>query len=341
MTEKISYHALNRAWRGSYQSLSAAREQYPTWTAAWQAYQKQRVISFDCENQWRELERKGVQLILQNESAFPRLLREIPWPPHGVYVRGKLPDPERYLAIVGTRRATPQGRETAHWFAEELARGGGTIVSGLAFGIDVAAHTGCLDGQGQAVAVLASGPDEITPRTNRAIAERILAGAGAIISEYPPDTEPLPHRFLERNRIVSGLSRGVVIIEAPERSGSLATARFALEQNRDVFVVPGPIRHPNFVGSHKLIQAGADLVTHPQEILERYGWATRSASETEQFASPEEQQIIRFLGDQIRPAGIDKIAESTKLDTRTVSEVITLLILKGKVAEAGGGYAIA
>ena len=199
------------------------------------------------------------------------------------------------IAIVGTRRATPDGKSTARRFAAELARAGIVIVSGLAFGVDAAAHEGCLDAEGKTVAVLACGLANIYPRNNEPLAKKILAQGGAIISEYPPDMPAYPSRFLERNRIVSGLSKGTLVIEAPERSGSLATARFALEQNRDVFVVPGPIAHPNFKGSHALIRQGAELVTTPEDILESYGIAREKSIGAEFAGTPEEKAILEFL----------------------------------------------
>ena len=180
----------------------------------------------------------------------------------------------------------------------------------------------------------------IYPRNNESLAKKIIAQGGAIISEYPPDMPAYPSRFLERNRIVSGLSRGTLVIEAPERSGSLATARFALEQNRDVFVVPGPITHPNFKGSHALIRQGAELVTVPEEILESYGIMKEQVAAPEFAGSPEEKIIFEFLAASAKSQDIDKITEATKLQPHIANRITSTLFIKGFIKEQGDGYVI-
>ena len=282
-------------------------------------------------------------LVAKYDPAYPAALREIPDPPDGLYIRGTIPRTKRLpFAIVGTRRATPEGLQTARRFGRELAAAGFPIVSGLALGVDAAAHTGCLEAPGGiAIAVLAGGLDDIYPHENKKLGESILERGGAIVSEYPEGSPPYGYRFLERNRIVSGLSCGVLIIEAPRGSGSLATARDAMEQNRDVFVVPGSITHPNFAGSHELIRQGATLVTSPQEILDEYGvtigekssWASRAATRDEML-------ILNALQEIAAVAHVDKIISMTKLEPRVVTSLLSLLLLRGLIREERGGYTI-
>lgn len=205
------------------------------------------------------------------DAEYPRLLKEIFTPPEKLWVRGTLAGYEPAIAIVGTRKPSTDGIEAAEYFSRALASYGLTIVSGLAFGIDKATHAACLDAGGRTIAVLASGVDVITPTSHRELGERIVAEGGAIVSEFPPGLNARAEQFPQRNRLVSGLALGVIVIEAPEESGALITARFALEQNREVFVVPGPVQSPNYVGSHRLIQEGAALLAEPEEVLDILG----------------------------------------------------------------------
>jgi DNA processing protein len=287
------------------------------------------------------LREQNIQLILREDDRFPQLLREIPHPPFGIYIKGALPENDQLaIAIVGTRRATPDGKNTARRFAAGLARAGITIVSGLAFGVDAAAHEGCLDAGGKTTAVLACGLGHIYPRNNELLAKKILAHGGAIISEYPPDMPAYPSRFLERNRIVSGLSKGTIVIEAPERSGSLATARFAFEQNRDVFVVPGPITHQNFKGSHALIRQGAELIVCAEDVLESYDITKKRVAVAAFAGTPAEKVILEFLASCAAPMDIDKITEATKLQPHTANQTLSFLLIKGMIREDGAGYMI-
>ena len=204
-------------------------------------------------------------------SDFPSLLREIPDAPRKLYYLGAPLGDEQKIAIVGTRKASLSGLGYAKKFATELAQAGLTIVSGLALGIDSAAHEGALAAGGKTIAVLACGLDTVYPPQNRKLAKKIIDSGGTLVSEYEPGQRAYPANFLARNRIVSGLSLGVLAVEAPERSGTLATCRFAVEQNRDVFVIPGALNNPNYVGSNALIKIGAALVTEPRDILEPLG----------------------------------------------------------------------
>ncbi|MBI4094075.1 DNA-protecting protein DprA, partial [Candidatus Kaiserbacteria bacterium] len=268
-------------------------------------------------------------------GTIPPLLREIPNPPSALYMHGVWPDITRpWIAIVGTRKATREGIAIAKKFAGELAQAGAVIVSGLAFGIDAAAHGGALEGNGLTVAVLANGIDRIYPAQHERLAKKILESGGAIVSEYPNGTPSLPHQFLERNRIVSGLSRAVVLIEVPERSGALATASHAAAQGRDVFVVPGPVTHPNYRGSHQLIRDGARLVTSPQDILEDLGIEAISAAKKDflpLLKSDEQKKLVMLLTDAGRPLPIDEITELATLEPQVVNRELSLLVIHGIV----------
>ncbi|MDZ4231369.1 MAG: DNA-processing protein DprA [Patescibacteria group bacterium] len=201
------------------------------------------------------------------DEGYPRLLAEIPGPPERIHIKGKLPVGFPTVAIVGTRKATMEGKRLAGEFAAGLSKAGCVIVSGLALGIDSAAHEGALASGALTVAVLGNSIDSIYPEENQSLANRIVR-QGAVISEYGPGASIQKSNFLERNRIISGLSLAVLVIEAPEHSGALATARHAGEQGRDIFVVPGNVGHPNYVGSHQLIRDGAILVRSVEDVLE-------------------------------------------------------------------------
>jgi DNA processing protein len=295
----------------------------------------------DVELEQENLEQRKIRLIFLNDPEYPPLLREIHEAPLALYVRGELP-PAPTLTVVGTRNATPEGKIISRNFGHELATAGFAIVSGLAFGIDAAAHEGCLEtAAGKTIAVLARGADKFYPREHENLGWRILENGGAILSEYPPGEPPYPDRFIERNRIISGLSRGTIVIECPERSGSLATANLALEQNRDVFVVPGPITHPNFFESHRLIRQGATLVTKPEHILEAYGFGKKEKFERAlRGASSEEKQVLLALHGSKRGLTVDKIIELTKLEPRVANQTISFLVMKQLVKETKSGYII-
>lgn len=286
-----------------------------------------------------------MKYIKNTDKDFPPLLKEIHDCPEGIYVRGNielLSDSFLKIAIVGTRRATSLGRITTQKIAEQLARRGISIISGLAFGIDKEAHRGCLDGGGRTIAVLAVGLDMVYPEQHRGLAKEIIDNGGALVSEYSPGTPALPHQFLERNRIVSGLAGGVLVIEAPKKSGALSTAAHALDQNRDVFVVPGSINNPNYIGSHQLIKQGAALATSADDILEAYNMETKVG--TNQLTLPnltsEQKKILIILNKTGSDISIDKICQITKLQPQVVNKIITSLIIDGIIREESGKYFI-
>lgn len=344
MDDGIWYNALNIETETNHRKLAKLIATHGSWHRAWEAVCRVGGLQTDTtdpKQAWEELHRRGIRLILRNEKEFPNLLTEAPWAPQGIYVLGTLREEPLSIAVVGTRKATGEGKATAKKFARELAGKGFAVVSGLALGIDGAAHEGCLDAKGYTVAVLANGLDHIYPRTHEKLAAKILEAGGAIVSEYPCGAPPFPNRFLERNRIVAGISRGALVIEAPKNSGSLATARFALEANRDVFVTPGPISHPNFFGSHELIRNGAHLVATAEHMLESFGIETgKTAGENNAFENPEEQAIYDALRNASAPADTDAIAEITGLATQNVNRALSMLIIKNIVKETEDGYTL-
>ncbi|MCL4406434.1 MAG: DNA-processing protein DprA [Patescibacteria group bacterium] len=271
---------------------------------------------------------------------IPKLLQAIPDPPPNLFVRGILTDDPK-IAVVGTRKATAEGRSTAKTIAAELAASGITIVSGLAMGIDTASHEGCLEAGGKTIAVLGTGINNVYPKQNEQLAARIIKSGGAIISEYPGGTPGYKENFLRRNRIISGLCRAVVVVEAPTRSGSLSTANFAAEQGREVFVVPGPINHPNYAGSHKLIRDGARLVASAEDILEDLGIET-DRSDAKQTASLDETEamVAEAVASFGQAVQIDKIIEATKLEPSRALAIITGLTLKKIIRESDEGYSL-
>jgi DNA processing protein len=339
--EHLAFHAVATALEGDLAKLRTLKSRHRTWEAVRDALPIALRTHARGHPAGEALAPANIGLVLPEDPDFPALLREIPLPPLGLYIRGALPPASQpTLAIVGTRRATKEGKRFAHELAREL---GATcsIASGLAFGIDAAAHAGCLEGGGHTVAVLAGGVDAPQPQLNAGLAARILEGGGALVSEYPPGSVPVPYRFLERNRIVSGLSHGVVLIEAPEGSGALVTARCALEQNREVFVVPGPVAHPNFQGAHTLIREGARLVRSAADIREDLGLAAPQQlipATGAATASPEEHAVLVALRGAARPLSVDMLISATSLEARAVNRALSFLLLKNMVQETGEGY---
>lgn len=205
------------------------------------------------------------------DKNYPPLLKEIHDPPQELYVWGNLKPKEKYpLAVVGTRNVSQYGKQVTTELVTELAKQGLTIISGLALGIDGLAHQSALDTNARTIAVLGSGFYHLYPREHKKLAENIVKSGGAVITEYPPDAKPTQKTFPARNRIIAGLALGVLVIEAPMRSGALITARHALEQNREVFAVPGSIYNKNSDGTNNLIKMGAKPVTNPEDILESF-----------------------------------------------------------------------
>ena len=285
-------------------------------------------------------------LVTWHDKRYPQNLREIADPPVALFVAG---DPDTLnltqLGIVGSRNPSATGRRIAIQFANQLSRIGFAITSGLALGIDYCAHKGTLDADGYTIAVLGSGPDKIYPARHRKIAENI-SRQGALISEFPPGTPPLAKYFPRRNRIISGLSSGILVVEADKRSGSLITARFAMEQGREVFAVPGSIYNPLTKGCHYLIKQGAKLVESIEDIVEELHLNldvihTGIKNHDRQIYTGANIDIhYRQLLDNLSfdPVSIDRLIEVTGLTSDTVSSMLLFLEVQGVVSSAGGLY---
>jgi DNA processing protein len=281
--------------------------------------------------------KSGARLVTLLDSDYPPLLKEIPDPPPFLYLKGSLPEAGTAIAVVGSRLASDYGIATTSRLARELAEQGVTIVSGLAQGVDAAAHRGALQVGGRTIGVLGCGVDQIYPPGNRQLF-REMAEQGAIVSEFPLGTRPDAPNFPRRNRIISGLSRGVLVVEAAERSGSLITARFALEQGREVFAVPGNITHRASRGTNSLIKQGAKLVESVADILGELPpegvnlpqWARQQGFNL----SPAEETLCGLLADG--PLHIDELTIRSELTVSAVSAMLLRLELQGAVLQLTG-----
>ncbi|MDI3540555.1 DNA processing protein DprA [Koleobacter methoxysyntrophicus] len=291
----------------------------------------------------RELEiiiKKGINVITIYDSEYPYLLKNIYDPPPLLYFLGKLSDNDRgTIAVVGSRKATSYGKYTAEKISRELAGEGITIISGMAVGIDTFAHKGALSGGGSTIAVLGSGVDVIYPKRNAGLMQEIIKN-GAVISEFPPGTQPVQSNFPARNRVISGLALGTVVVEAGERSGALITADFALEQGREVFAVPGNINSIYSKGTNKLIKQGAKLVDSVYDILDELGISSRKSQipakgcTGEGELSLEEQDILKNISGQ--GTTVDYIINITGFTAQKVNLILTKLELKGKIKHVPG-----
>lgn len=282
------------------------------------------------------LTQPGHHLITLLDEDYPELLRETADPPALLYGKGRRELLARNcLAIVGSRNATPQGEANAEAFAQALSEAGVTIVSGLALGIDAAAHKGGLKGPGSTIAIVGTGLDRVYPARNKALAHEI-AEKGLILSEFPLGTNSAPGHFPKRNRIISGLSHGVLVVEAALNSGSLITARQALEQGREVMAIPGSIHSPLSKGCHALIKQGAKLVESAQDIVEELAWPVMPpVNHAATMADMETEPLLQHLGHD--PVSIDLLVERSGLTVDALSAKLLTLELEGHVAQLPGG----
>ncbi|MCL5292475.1 MAG: DNA-processing protein DprA [Actinobacteria bacterium] len=279
------------------------------------------------------LSRTHARAVCFEDDGYPKTLRMISDPPRILFCRGKEIEKLRNaVAIVGSRSASAYGRSMAESIAEELSGAGIAVASGLARGIDTAAHRGALKGNGRTVAILGCGLDITYPPENSRLMEEI-AVAGWIITEYPPGTLPLPMNFPARNRIIAGISVGVVVVEAAERSGALITADFALEQGKEVFALPGNVRSPQSRGAHALLKQGAVLIEDAADVLETFG-IRASESISERDVSDAESRVLNAMGWE--PVHVDQIARLVG-DTSEASTLLTILEIKGAIRKDHGG----
>ncbi|MFA5809463.1 MAG: DNA-processing protein DprA [Thermoleophilia bacterium] len=302
--------------------------------------------SFSAGQMFEELRRKDVTLVTLGEEGYPPCLAEIHDPPLAIFFKGSTDRLDEFmrqprLAIVGARRASLYGIDAATALAGGLSRHGVCVISGMAFGIDSAAHRGALESRGGTIAVLGCGPDVVYPVTNRLLYASLLE-SGLVISEYPPGTRPRPWRFPARNRIISGLSRGVVVVEAKEKSGALITADFALDQGRDVFAVPGSIFSDLSIGPNRLVRGGATIVTGAGDILEEYGMELESTQEKSVRETPqdlEENEKLVLKATSERPRHQDELAARSGVDGASTAAALVSLEIRGLLKfEQGHGF---
>ena len=298
----------------------------------------------DAEAEIELCRRENIDIVLEADENYPRILRDLPDPPGVLFVRGKLqPSDALGVAIVGSRHATHYGLAQAERLAGSLARAGFTVVSGLARGIDAAAHRGALAAGGRTIGVLASGVLNIYPPEHKQLAEEVAA-CGAVISESPPNAEPLSGMFPQRNRIISGLSLGVLVVEASARSGALITARHAMEQGREVFALPGPVTSRMSHGCHRLIRDGAKLVETVDDITEEFGplvAAAPAVDDPREIRHPAEL-ALNDLERQVLTAvpteavTVDQVIASSKLSTPQVLATLSVLEMRRLVRRLSG-----
>lgn len=340
--EKKFLHALLLAGV-EYDALARVRAAFNSYEAAWRAgahglanagLAAERVEAIIAarertlpDEEMRKLIAEGISLVAAEDAEFPAELRTIASPPFALYIKGRVDPAKPRLAVVGTRKATSYGREATRKIIGDLAAETDlVIVSGLAQGIDAEAHRAALE----------SGMDRRSffPPENWNLAGQILERGGAVVSEYPPGTPALKHHFPARNRIIAGLAAGTLVVEAPEKSGALITAHFALEQGRDVFAIPGQLFSPNAAGAHRLIQDGAKLVTCAGDIIEELGLARRHREDMAEalLTTEAEKTILRILGE---PASVDEIKMKTNFPTPEIVSCLSVLELKGFVRPMG------
>ena len=305
----------------------------------------------DALSQIEYCEKLGQKIYTPEHPEYPGLLRQIANPPGVLFVKGTLPDFDRVLsvAVVGSRKATKTGIDTARRLGFDLARAGAVVVSGGAIGVDIAAHEGALEAGGVTVCLLACGINYPYLTQNASIRERI-AKSGALVSEYPPDTGIERGNFEVRNRLISGLSRGVAVVEAKEKSGSMITVRYALDQGRDVFSVPGDLGNANAAGTNALIQNGAKLITCAEDILEEYAFerfekaqaagvaaeaqTAQEAASAKEDCSQDAAAILRLIGRE--PIHLSALSAASGFSAARTLSALTELELSGKIVSCSG-----
>ena len=293
---------------------------------------------------FESVEKRGIRVLAYDDERYPRLLKEISNPPAVLYYKGDLfsCNLDKTLAVVGSRRASYNGKESLKKIINGFIGTDICIVSGLATGIDTVSHQLALENNLKTIGVIASGFDFTYPTSNKSLYEEIINGNGAIVTEYYPTFEPLKFRFPQRNRIVSGLSFGTLVVEAAIKSGALITANIALEQGRELMCIPGLITNPNTEGIYKLLKTGATLVTESDDVLNALGWEiikdNQNFEESDDLTI-DEKKILYTIN--IEPKNFDEIQNETKLSTDDLLVLLTTLELKGKLKQiVGDRYSI-
>lgn len=299
----------------------------------------QRKCRIDLSKVEEELASWGISLIKYSDLSYPEALKQLYDPPPLLYCRGNTKWKKFHLAVVGSRKADHYGKTVAKSLSKEMSEKGISVVSGLARGIDSAAHTGALEGDAGTIAVLGCGVDVVYPPENQKLTEEILAHeAGTLLSEQPLGSQPLAFHFPLRNRIISGLSAGVVVVQAKQKSGALITAETALEQGKDVFAVPGLIHNALSEGTHKLLKDGAKIVTQVNDILEEYGQAClfqeKIAQDNNIHLTPAEEKVYNLLGAEA--ISVEELAVATRLPMAELMPVLSILELYGLIQQIIG-----
>ncbi len=326
------FKKLSRVWDARYNDLLMAGIKREQVSAI-----KEVISKKDPDKELEKLKKYNIDVLIYPDKEYPKILKEIADPPGVLYIKGEFkPQDEIALAVVGSRKYTSYGERVVDSLVEPIAKKL-TIVSGLALGIDALAHKSALSSGGRTIAVLGCGLDQVYPVTNIKLSDQILDGRGAIISEYPLGTPSLKHNFPVRNRIIAGLSLGTLVIEAAQNSGSLLTAKAAIDYNREVFAIPGSIFSENSVGPMRLLKMGAKVVTSYEDILEELAIEEKSISVKLRQIIPdskEEEILLKLLK---KPAIIDHLIRESKLEPGVVNSTLIMLEMKGKVTNLGGG----
>ncbi|WP_243370581.1 DNA-processing protein DprA [Geotalea sp. SG265] len=330
-----TFETPERVLKASSEELGRVRGISPSLAASIAAHDYRRIADLECV----AVAKNGARIVDFMAADYPKILLQISDPPPYLYVKGHLLGAETSLAIVGSRRASTYGLMTTERLAGELAQNGVTVVSGMARGVDTAAHRGALKAGGRSIGVLGCGIDLVYPPENRPLF-REMEEKGALISEFPMGTTPLPENFPRRNRIISGLSKGVLVVEAVQNSGSLITARCALDQGREIFAIPGNINSSNSRGTNLLIKQGAKLVEEVGDILEELHLPKTIAGEApagDSFSlTPQEAGIFTLLAEA--PLHMDEIIFRSELTVSDLSAILLRLELKGAVVQLPGKY---
>lgn len=361
LKEKIYYHSLNLACENNFNFLANLKKHYSSFEKAWlsedyweiqdlsdnrgETWQKflERKKLINLEEEWEKLINNQVDLILISDNKYPLPLKEIHQPPLGLYIKGELINELPKIAIVGTRKSTNYGKQITEKLARELSEAGVVVVSGLAEGIDTFSHKSTIEAGGQTIAVLGTGFNRIFPSFNIKLAEKISKN-GCLISQYYPDTIGARHQFPARNKIISGISIGVVVVEAPEKSGALITAKIALEQNREVFAIPGSVFSQNSIGPNELIKQGAKLVSSIEDILIELNLPLPEKNNLSQKnnLTLEERIILEIIKKLDSPIGKPKIADEIIAESgfspQKTNELLTMLTLKSLIEDSDGKY---
>jgi DNA processing protein len=353
MNEKHYWLGFNLVKGIGFVRLRALKEYFGDLAKAWEANSTQlrdaglsaRIVeniikirsSVNLENYYENIQSKGISVVISDEDNYPNRLKEIDQPPPVLYIRGAIIEDDFWaVAIVGTRRVTAYGRQVTDELATYLAQNGITVISGMARGVDAIAHQAAIRAGGRTIAVLGCGVDRIYPPEHRNLSDQII-NQGAMLSDYAPGTPPDSSNFPPRNRIISGLSMAVVVVEAAEASGALITASFAGDQGRDVFAVPGNIFAPQSKGTNRLIQQGAHPLLSGRDLLDNLNLTRVNEQRSVRHAMPTdttEANVLNVLGRE--PIHVDEIRSQTGLPIESVSAALVMMELKGMVQQVGG-----